>query len=158
MQTEIKLLIEQLRDAYEGEPWFGRSVKELLNEVNEKQAFVKLNDQHSFLELVWHMVTWREFTVHCLQPSSDRSLKYFEDLDWRELDHTNLSLWPEGLRMLDESQERLLAALQQQDDSILNNVVKERNYNYRKLITGVIQHDIYHLGQIAYLNKALKNS
>jgi uncharacterized damage-inducible protein DinB len=67
-------------------------------------------------------------------------------------------LWPEGLRMLDESQERLLAVLQQQDDSILNNVVKERNYNYRKLITGVIQHDIYHLGQIAYLNKALKNS
>jgi hypothetical protein len=31
--------------------------------------------------------------------------------------------------------------------------VDERKYNFRKLLHGLIQHDIYHLGQIAYIKK-----
>jgi uncharacterized damage-inducible protein DinB len=156
MRKEIDLSIAQLKDAYEGDPWFGRNIKELLNEVDEKVAFQKLNNQHSILELVWHMITWREFTINCLQPSPNRNLKYFEELDWREIDHNNAALWPEGLLRLEQTQTELLRILDKQDDSLLENLVKERQYNFRKLVNGLIQHDIYHLGQIAYINKAVK--
>lgn len=158
MEKELNLYIEQLQDAYEGDPWFGRNIKSILNEVNEKTAFIKLNNQHSILELVWHMATWREFILYCLQPSPNRNLKYFEDLDWRELDHSNHSLWSEGFKRLDDLQAKLLHQLANHDDSILEQTVKEKAYNFRKLIAGVIQHDIYHLGQIAYINKALTQS
>ena len=157
MKKEIELLIGQLKDSYEGEPWFGRNAKALLGEVDEEMAFQKLHGQHSILELVWHMCTWREFTIHCLQASSDHDLKYFEKLDWRELNHTNRSLWQEGLAKLETTQTALLSLLQQQEDSLLEQNVSERQYNYRKLLNGIIQHDIYHLGQIAYVVKLLRN-
>jgi uncharacterized damage-inducible protein DinB len=157
-RNEIGSLVAQLKDAYEGDPWFGRSVKALLREVEEEAAFIKINSQHSILELVWHMITWREFTIHCLQPSSGRSLKDFEEQDWRTLDHTNVSLWKEGLQKLEKTQSELLRLFSEQEDSILEQNVPGRTYNFRKLLTGIIQHDIYHLGQIAYITKQVKNN
>lgn len=156
MRNEIDNILEQLKDAYEGDPWFGRSIKALLHSVDEKAVFIKLNNQHSILELLWHMITWREFTINCLLPSANRNLKYFEELDWRELDHNNASLWQEGLHRLDQTQTEMIRLLEKQDDSVLEQIVHERNYNFRKLINGMVQHDIYHIGQIAYINKAVK--
>jgi uncharacterized damage-inducible protein DinB len=156
MRQEIESLLQQLKDAYGGEPWFGRSVKALLNEVDERTAFKKLNGQHSILELLWHMITWREFTIHCLQPSPDRNLKYFEDLDWRSLDDNDPFLWQKGLNTLNETQGRLISLLEQADDSLLEKSVRERDYSYKKLLAGLIQHDIYHVGQIAFITKCLK--
>lgn len=158
MNREILLIAEQLKDAYEGNPWFGRSAKELLGEVAKENAFTKLNGQHSILELVWHMITWREFTLECLRKKEHPDAKKFEDLDWRELDHSNKGLWQQGLDKLNETQTELIAALQQQEDSILPQEVKNRNYDYRKLLIGIVQHDIYHLGQIAFINKQLRNA
>ena len=153
----MDLLIEQWKETWEGDPWFGRNAKALLGEVTEDIAMQKPNGQHSILELVWHMCNWREFTIHCLQPSSNVSLKHFEALDWRLLDHTNLSLWKEGLQRLDATHTELLSLLQQQSDTVLEQPVSERNYNFRKLLNGIIQHDIYHLDQIAFLVKLLRN-
>ena len=157
MRNEMVNLKDQLIDAYEGDPWFGRAAKQLLAEVDSKTAFIKLNNQHSIVELVWHMITWREFTINCLQHSSEYDLKYFEALDWREIDHSNEALWPEALEKLDETQNKLITLFQDQDDALLDQNVKERNYNYRKLLTGIIQHDVYHLGQIAFINKQINN-
>jgi uncharacterized damage-inducible protein DinB len=154
MQLEMAFIISQLKDAYEGDPWFGRNAKELLSEVNGATAYMKLAGQHSILELVWHMVTWREFTIDRLQPT--RALTYFEEADWRELDHKNKNLWSEGLQKLEETQEQLLSLLHNEEDDILDQAVKEKAYNFRKLLHGLVQHDIYHLGQIAFINKAVK--
>ena len=153
---EIDHLILQLKDAYEGEPWFGRNAKQLLGEIEETEAFIKPNDQHSLLELVWHMTTWREFTINCLQPTPGLNLKHFEEVDWRQLDHNDKALLQEGLQKFHATQQQLISILEKQDDTILEENVRERNYNYRKLINGIIQHDIYHLGQIAYIVKMLR--
>ena len=158
MRREMVQLQDQLIDAYQGEPWFGRNARQILGDVDKEAAFVKLNGQHSIVELVWHMITWREFTINCLEKSSEYDLKHFENLDWRKLDHDDKSLWKQGLDILDATQNRLINVLQQQDDAILEQNVSERAYNYRKLINGIIQHDIYHLGQIAYINKQIKNA
>jgi uncharacterized damage-inducible protein DinB len=157
MKQEIEQYINQLKETWEGDPWFGRAGKQLLGEVDEGIAFTKLNGQHSILELVWHMYTWKAFAVNRLQANATEDLNYFESQDWRELDHSNTALWQEGLQKLEEAQTELLAVLQQLDDAALEQNVRERDYNNRKLIAGVIQHDIYHLGQIAFIVKALRN-
>ena len=97
MNKEILFLLTQLKDAYEGEPWFGRNAKELLSEVTEDIAFQKPSEQHSILELVWHMITWREFTISCLQALPGKDMNYFEQNDWQKLDHSNKALWQQGL-------------------------------------------------------------
>lgn len=152
MNKEIELIAAQLRDNFDGDPWLGRSISILLSEISEDIAFQMINGQHSILDLVWHMVTWREFIINRLQVS-DKAASYFEENDWRTLDHTDNSLWQKGLDHLQQTQIQLIEIVQQQQDSILENVVPERQYNYRKLLYGIIQHDIYHIAQIAYVTK-----
>lgn len=156
MNNEIQLLVAQIKDAYEGEPWFGRNLKALLGEVDEETVFVKLNGQHSILELLYHMIVWREFTISRLAPSG-KELSYFEENDWQTFNDSNKSLWKEGLQKLAQTQEELIRVLEAQDESILKKTVAGRTYDFRKLLHGIIQHDIYHTGQIAFLTKALRS-
>jgi uncharacterized damage-inducible protein DinB len=81
-------------------------------------------------------------------------LEYFEKNDWRELDHQDKTLWPQGIERFEETQEQILSLLKERNDDLLDEPVRERTYNYRKLLEGIIQHDIYHLGQIAYAAKS----
>ena len=156
MNREILLIAEGIKDAYEGQPWFGRSVKEILNEIDESIVFEKPNGQHSILELIWHMITWKEFTINRIRNDNTTSVHYFEENDWRELDHSDKSLWQHGLQRLAKVQNELVEVVQQQKDDLLAQRVNERNYNFRKLIDGIKEHDIYHVGQIAYIKKMLE--
>jgi uncharacterized damage-inducible protein DinB len=153
---ELNLIIAQLTDAYGGQPWFGRSVKSVLTGMTETVAFEKPAGQHSALELLWHMITWREFVIDRLQHSPQMQLEYFEKNDWRILDHSDISLWKQGMERLDETQVELLSLLKSKDDSILDMKVEARDFDFRYMLYGFIQHDIYHLGQIAYIGKLLK--
>jgi uncharacterized damage-inducible protein DinB len=155
MNIEIQHLIFQLQESFNGDPWFGRNAEKLLGEVTEAIAFQQPNGQHSIAELVWHMVNWREFVISRFIKDESKDLHYFEANDWRQLDHSDPSLWQKGLVKLNETQELLLNILREQSDSILEKNVEERTYNYRNLLNGSVQHDIYHLGQIAYLVKFL---
>src|SRR5215204_5240971 len=129
MNTEILLIIEQLKEAFEGDPWFGRNAKALLAEVNEQIAFEKPNGQHSILDLVWHMVTWREFTISRLNRDEEKDIHYFETNDWRVLDHNDKTLWQQGLQRLRETQVELIELLRTQTDDVLNKIVADRQYH-----------------------------
>ena len=150
--TELELLIELVTELVEEEPWHGKSVKAILSEVDPKHVFTKQANEHSILELVWHMATWKEFCVSRLL-NDTRNLSEFEKLDWRELDHSKQSLWPEGLDYYWRMHHQLMDLMKKQETKILDTIVPGRKYNYRKLLNGISHHDIYHLGQIAFITK-----
>ena len=158
MNKEILLICDQLKEVYNGDPWFGRSVQAILNEIDEAIVFEKPKDQHSILELLWHMITWKEFVLSRLRHKNEQTLVHFEELDWRELDHNDTKLWKEGLNRFDALQDELVATIKEKNDDLLTQKVGERNYNFRKLLHGIIHHDIYHLGQIAYVKKILSKN
>ena len=155
MNVEIEQITQQIEDVYQGDPWFGRSVKSLLGDVTANISFEKPNNQHSILELLWHMITWREFTIKSLRNDEEKTPQYFEKNDWRDLDHNDKSLLEKGVQRLDETQSELIEALQHQQDSRLNEIVPGKKYNFRNLLYGIIHHDIYHIGQVAYVIKLL---
>ena len=157
MNKEILLIAEQLKDAYEGKPWFGRSMKEILDEIHPSIALQKPNGQHSILELLWHVITWKEFTLSRLRDDRALPLTYFEQNDWRDLDHSDPKCWQQGLDQLAKLHNELIGLIQQQQDDLLSQPVRDRNYDFRKLLHGIVQHDIYHLGQIAYVKKIVEN-
>ena len=155
MNKEIQYIAKQLQTSYDGEPWFGRAMKKILAEIDPAMSLQKPNEQHSILELLYHIINWREFTISRLQAGNDKTVQYFDEHDWKQLDHSDTSLWKKGLQLLEDSQELLLTLLANLPEDILNNQVADREYNYRFLLNGIIQHDIYHLGQIAYVKKLL---
>ena len=156
MNTEIKHLIKAYKSAYEGDPWFGRSVKKILAEIDANMAMQKPNDQHSILELLYHMINWREFSISRLRPEAGKTSQYFGKNDWQKLDHTDKTLWKKGLKKLDATQKEIIDLVQKLDENVLTDQVAERKYDVRYLLNGIVQHDIYHLGQIAYVKKMLE--
>ena len=156
MNKEIQYIISMLKESYEGDPWHGRSIKSLLGEVNADMGLKKPSKHsHSIADLIYHMVTWRDFTISRLRPEEGKDTGYFENLDWRKLDLKDVETWHRGLALLDESQQKLITLLEEYNDSILPEPVDERKYNFRKLLYGLVSHDIYHAGQVAYAWKLL---
>ena len=156
MNKEVLLVAEQLKEAYEGDPWYGKNIKSLLEEAGKSDVFQKPNGQHSILELLWHMILWREFTISRIRFDDSKRMQYWEENDWRQMDHSNKTLWQKGLQEFARVHNELVELLQQQNDDLLIKPVPERKYNFRKLLHGIVQHDIYHTGQIAYVMKMLK--
>lgn len=158
MNNEILLIAEQLKNAYEGDPWFGRNIKTLLEEAGKVDVFHKPGGQHSILELLWHMILWRAFTISRIRFDRSKSVRYWEENDWRKLDPADKTLWKKGLQEFARVHNELVEVLQQQNDDLLIQMVPDRRYNFRKLLHGIVQHDIYHTGQIAYVAKLLSGS
>jgi hypothetical protein len=61
-----------------------------------------------------------------------------------------------GLEQLKATHNKIVEMLNQKtDDNYLSDIVPLRKYNFRYLLNGLVQHNIYHLGQVAYLKKML---
>src|SRR5215204_4702303 len=103
MNQQIQHVIHLLKETYEGSPWHGRSIKALLSEVSPEMGLKKPNAaSHSIAELVYHMMTWRDFTISRLQAEEGKDAKYYDQNDWRTLDLNNFQTWEQGLKLLEE--------------------------------------------------------
>jgi uncharacterized damage-inducible protein DinB len=155
MNTEVNAIIRRIENINSGEPWFGRAVYTLLEEVNEKRVYERPNNtEHSMIDILYHMITWAEFTLNRLEKNTIKDLAAAEELDWRTIDRKTHT-WKKGLTSFRAIHKKIMAVLKKKDDLFLNEIVDYRKYNYRFLINGMIEHTIYHLGQIAYLKKLL---
>jgi hypothetical protein len=155
MNKEITAIIKSFETTLSGQPWFGRAVYEILEEVDESKVNVKPNGtEHSLLELIWHMNTWAEFTLAHLEQRTADELKAIEENDWREINSATHT-WKKGMEQLKTIHEKIAIILAQKKDDFLKEMVPNRQFNFRFMLNGLVQHNIYHLGQIAFLKKML---
>jgi uncharacterized damage-inducible protein DinB len=158
MNREILRIAEAMKEAYEGDPWYGKSASVLLSEADASLAFENPSGEHSMVEILWHMINWKEFVISRMREIPTKNIRVFEENDWRSIKPSEVTMWPDGLRRYHELHNELHFLIQQQKDELLHQTVPDRKYDFRKLLNGVMQHDIYHLGQIAYLQKLLSKT
>ena len=155
MNIAIRLIIQRLENVNTGEPWFGRAVFIILDEVDAKKVYIKPNNsEHSMIELIYHMITWADFSLKRIEKDKINDLAAAEKLDWREI-NPKIHTWKKGLAEFKAINKKIIALLKEKDDAFLEEKVDYRKYNFRFLINGMTEHNIYHLGQIACLNKML---
>lgn len=156
---EILTLLTRIENIHTGEPWFGRSVMELLKETEPDNANTSVHipsgaEGHRLVEILWHMITWASFTLKRIQKDKKEDLAATELLDWRTIDprtHT----WKKGIQTFQKILKDIIELLRKKEDPFLDEKVDYRHYNFRYLINGMIDHHIYHIGQIAYINKLM---
>ena len=155
MNKETQSIIRNLQNILSGEPWFGRPVYSLLEETDASKVYIKPNaNSHSLADLLYHMVTWAAFTLKSLEKTGEEEIRAIEQLDWRTIDPA-IHSWEKGLAELKSVHEKIILAIKDKDDEFLSDKVDLRKYNFRFLLNGLIQHNIYHIGQIAYIKKLL---
>lgn len=153
MNKEMQSIISNLKRVNSDEPWFGRAVYTILDEIDPSIVHKKPNDNsHSLIELLWHMNTWAEFTLKSIDKAGKENISAIEKMDWREIDPT-IHTWQKGLAEFKKINEQIIALLEKKDDAFLKEMVDQRKYNFRFMLNGLIQHNIYHLGQVAYVKK-----
>ena len=158
MNKEILYIAKTLETTLNGEPWYGRPIVTMLQEVDASMVYKKPGENaHSLADLLYHMITWAEFTLKRLQGDQQFDNAWFDKLDWRNIDPV-VHNWADGVRLFKQLNEQIIANLQTRDDELLKEKVDFREYNFRFLLNGYIQHNIYHIGQIAYLKKLLEGS
>lgn len=153
MNSETSFILYSLQQSLTGSPWYGLPVYVLLRKVPPAIAFKQPGENgHSPAQLLYHLVNWAEFTLKRVQKDQTQDLAWFEAHDWDPIDPETHD-WEEGLYRLEAAHESLITILAAMPDSFLDEQVDFRNYNFRFLLHGLIQHNIYHAGQIAYISK-----
>ena len=70
--------------------------------------------------------------------------------DWpTPLDHS----YKQVLKEFDETQEKITILLKSKDRTWLSTMVPGTKFTFETLMRGIVDHDIYHIGQIALLQK-----
>jgi uncharacterized damage-inducible protein DinB len=153
MTSEVKRIQEQLKRGFEGEAWHGPSVLQLLAGVNAVDAAARpIAGAHSIWELVLHIAAWDKAVAGRL--GGDRG-ELSDEEDWPPVNDTSEAAWQEALEKLKGNHRELHDAIGGIDEARLDEPIVERMSSTYINLHGVIQHDLYHAGQIAILKKAL---
>lgn len=154
----MQSIIRNLENILNGQPWFGRAVYPIMEEVEESKIHIHPgDDQHSLAELLFHMITWSTFCLKHMEKAPDQEILNVETEDWRTIDQ-KIHTWKKGLDQFKSINQKIIAILETKDDSFLKEIVPGREFNFRFMLNGLIQHHIYHLGQVAYVNKLLQKN
>src|SRR5882724_4379771 len=154
--SETARLADQIRRAFEGDAWHGDSIKELLAGVTAATAAARpIKNAHSIWELVLHIAAWDDAVLRRI---GGAAVQLTKQEDFPPVKDTSPAAWRQTLTDLDQTHKQLIEAVAAFPDSRLNDQVPgktEGYYDFYYMFSGIVQHELYHAGQIALLKKAL---
>jgi uncharacterized damage-inducible protein DinB len=154
--SEIQRIIDQMDRAFSGDAWHGPPLKSLLDGLSAEDASEHpIERAHSIWELVRHIATWNTIVAKEL---SGASVEVTPELDWSAAADSSEIEWQRAVQNLSEAHDRLRKATEAlRDDELDVRPAKRTNNTCYLMLHGVVQHDLYHAGQIAILKKALQS-
>ena len=155
--------MELLRRAYDGDAWYGASVRAALDGVDARMATTRhLPGAHTICEIVLHLTAWTREVTRRLRTGVARDP---EEGDWPAGGVANDAEWAAIVAALDAANAALLEAIGELDEGQLHQRigdVRDRalGSGVSRYVTlhGLIQHDAYHGGQISLLKRAAHGS
>ncbi len=150
---ETERIADQLKRAFYGEAWHGPSVREALDGVTAEMAVEKsLVHAHTIWELVHHIAAWADIARRRVE---GEKVKVTPELDWPPVNDTTEGGWKESLKRLERAESELRKTTLQIPDSRLEEPAVDGGSLVYVLLHGVVQHALYHAGQIVLLKKVL---
>ena len=159
MTPHLELIVDQLQREHSGDPWHGSPLRDILSGVDAAKAARKpLAGAHSIWELVLHITGWKLEVAKRARggPASEPAAG-----DWPAVGEPTELRWRAALEALDAAHHSLIAAVEAlREEQLLTPTVDPRNrplgtgVSYYVMLHGIVQHDVYHSGQIALLMKA----
>ena len=154
--TETEKILDQLHRAFEGDAWHGSSLMSILERVTAEQAAAHpVPNAHSIWELVLHIAAWEAAGSRRLAGDPAR---LSDEEDWPSMSETSEAAWQQTKEKLKTDHREFSDAIARLDDSLLEGPVVESAFTLYGTLHGIIQHTLYHAGQIAILKKAMEGA
>lgn len=153
--TEATRLADQLRRAFDGDAWHGPSLTELLSEVDAATAASHpLPDVHSIWELVLHIAAWDDaVNRRIVLGKFGKALQLNDAENFPPVTDKSASAWKKAVAHVKAAHAALLKTVADLPDGRLRERVPGKKYDIGFMLDGVVQHELYHAGQIAILKK-----
>jgi hypothetical protein len=152
-KSESKRLADQLQRSLFGIAWHGPSLKELLHGVSPEIAVAKpVAKAHSIWELVLHIRLWQDVALRRMRGDAADEVEVGQD--WPEVGEPSEAAWLNAVNGLEQSGQQLVNAVADLTDDDLRERAAGQDYSIYFMLHGVVQHNLYHAGQIALLKKA----
>lgn len=153
--TETARLADQIRRAFEGDAWHGDSMLELLADVDAATATARpIKTAHSIWELLLHVAAWDN--VVCRRVGGT-AVTLSDEQNFPPVKDTSDAAWHKAIESVKETHNQLVKLVAAFPDSRLGEQVPGKTQNYYTfyyMFSGIVQHELYHAGQIALLKKA----
>jgi uncharacterized damage-inducible protein DinB len=152
--SESTRIADQLRRAFDGEAWHGDSLFEILEGVTAARAAGHpIEGAHSIWELVLHIAAWDGVA---LRRTRGEATEISEAENFPAVTDTSDAAWHGALSEIKRVHEELVAVVAAFPESRLEEIVPDKEgppYTFYYTLHGVVQHELYHAGQIALLKK-----
>ena len=150
---EAENIADQLERVFEGDAWHGPSISEALADISAEQAAASpVPGVHSIWEIVRHMTAWQRTVRGRLQGRPVAELP--DEEDWPPSGDVSPSAWADVVRDLRAEHELLREETLRWSGRDLGALPEGERYTVYEMLHGVLQHGLYHAGQIAILKKA----
>lgn len=150
-------LIDALTRSFDGDAWHGPALEEVLADVTAEEAMWRpAQHVHSIWEITLHVAGWANEVASRLTGAAPKEP---EGGDWRERGTADNDGWEDAIQQVFSARDTLMAVVRQQSDEELDAPAQTPGgpaFSRFGLVLGVIQHNIYHAGQIALLKKQIR--
>lgn len=151
--SENQRISSLYQSIYNGNPWLEVTLAHTLENLTAEQAYRKINPNlNTIWEIVNHLIQWRRNILLRMQGETivTPDHNYFVPV----LDPSEAA-WEQSLQSLAKTQDSWNAFFEDFDDADLAKIYINNGHTFYEHIHGIIQHDVYHLGQIVILKKLL---
>jgi hypothetical protein len=150
--NESKRLANEVRKALNGEAWHGPSWKEILDGVGREAATHRpIPEAHSIAEVVLHATTWHGVVRRRIEGETP---EVTNTEDWPVAAFSDDAAWSATVNRLFDTGEALAATIERCPAVKLHDKRPGVDGTWYELISGELQHILYHAGQAGILKKA----
>lgn len=149
--NEYKTIEKLIADHYNGTPWIEVNLLQTLQEINAETAAKKINNLNTIWQIVYHLICWRETLIKRL---NDENVPSPENNFIEPVKDTSAKAWNAILKRLQQSQNEIIKYLRHLKDKP-DEIMLQGKFTRYELLQGILQHDVYHLGQIVIINKMI---
>ncbi len=156
--SETERIADQLRRAFSGEAWHGDSLLEILDGVAAAQAAARpIKHAHSIWELVLHIAAW-DSTVR--RRLGGEAVELSDEQNFPSVMDASEGAWRRAVEQAKRVHNELMEAVTTLPDARLTEKVPGKKNSpdwndFYYMLHGVVQHELYHAGQIALLKKSV---
>ena len=152
--SQTALLSDQIRRAFEGEAWHGDPLAKILRGITAARAAARpIKNAHSIWELVLHVTAWDDVVRRRLDGAA---VRLSGKQNFPPVKDTSEGAWRKAVENLKQVHSELVKAVAAFPDSRLQDQVPgkaQKYHDFYYMISGIVQHELYHAGQIAILKK-----
>jgi len=148
--SELQKIIQLFDELQQGECWIGLNMQQALAGVDAATAAHKRKESgNNIWQLVNHLIYWRGVVMIRLQGKNARPPM----ADFYLPDDRSEASWQQTRQHFEEVYLGFRNTILAFDESNLDKASPLRGQTYYQLLTGCLQHDAYHMGQMVVLKK-----